>query len=207
MAFAAVLTLVLAAGVFLFWGELSATASRGLAEKEEKKSSSLPSLALSAIAESGAEAAMSLRASDVALPDAGLAEPYQIRAEVRTITPALADFGRQFGEKPFAEMAFPLFDGEQLQLTDLRLKRLGADSGVFRAKIKGDTEGGDVVLSYVRGAVAGRIHIPSLNRYFEIRSADGVNRSVLFQLDPAKMPACGTCASKARQTVAVTPKH
>ncbi|MDR2429840.1 MAG: hypothetical protein LBD14_02900 [Puniceicoccales bacterium] len=127
-------------------------------------------------------------------PDAAR-EPYKIREETRDIEgPSLMEVARQFKAGAALEMAFPLFDGEQVVLTDVRLESIDARSGVFLAKVHGEPGGGHVALSYVNDIMDGEIHIPSQNRYFILRTTGGgTPRNVLAQLDGAKMPRCGSC--------------
>lgn len=136
-----------------------------------------------------------MRANNATPTPAASREPYKIREETRDIEgPSLLEMARQFQTGAASEMAFPLFDGEQVLLTDVKLSLIDGRSGVFLAKVRGEPGGGHVALSYVNDIIDGEIHIPSQNRYFTLRTTGGdAPRNVLAQLDNEKMPRCGSC--------------
>jgi hypothetical protein len=146
----------------------------------------------------GVPARLAVTGSVTAVPRSDFVDPSYMREERREVVPNVSEFGRRYKDEPFKEMEFPLFDGESVQLTDVELRVLSPNEGVFLAKVKGDPSGGHFMLSYVGNAVSGTLHIPSQDRYFFIRNAspDGAVQSFNFlaQVDPDKMPKCGTCA-------------
>jgi hypothetical protein len=128
-----------------------------------------------------------------------VAQPWKIREEWRVLSESFLNIGnatRTTGKTP-EEIEFPLFDGESITLTHFRYRPQNApNKGAFLGEVKGENTG-HVLLSYVNNALVGTIHIPAQSRYYEIRNntPDGgaVSQVFLTQLDPAKMPTCGTC--------------
>jgi hypothetical protein len=127
-------------------------------------------------------------------------EPWKVREEWRELSVSFLDIGNRVrnGEPPPSELEFPLFDGNAVTLTDFEYRPQGlADEGVFFAKVKGEAAGGHVLFSYVKNALVGTIHVPSHSFYYEIRNntpqGGAASQIFLAQLDPIKMPRCGTC--------------
>jgi hypothetical protein len=127
------------------------------------------------------------------------AQPWKIREEWRVLSTSFLSIGnatRASGKAPEA-IEFPLFDGDSITLTNFQYRPQNApNKGAFLGEVKGENSG-HALLAYVNNALVGTIHIPSQARYYEIRNntPDGgaVSQVFLAQLDPAKMPACGTC--------------
>lgn len=121
------------------------------------------------------------------------AQDFILREEARRLSPSLAELGESYQAEGFEELEFPLFDGQVVVLNNLRFQKQGHQAGVFMASVAGDPDGGHVVLSYVREATAGMIHIPASGEYYEIRPTRESGHSILAKLDPSLMPECGTC--------------
>ncbi|EIP97262.1 hypothetical protein OpiT1DRAFT_01695 [Opitutaceae bacterium TAV1] len=137
----------------------------------------------------------------VPTPAAALAsEPWKLREEKIWLSQSFLDIGTRVrnGEAVPDELEFPIFDGSSLTFTGLRYHRLdSANEGIFTARVKGDPGGGHVLFSYVNHALSGVIHAPESGLALSIRNAtpQGGESSVIYlaQLDPEKMPVCGTC--------------
>jgi hypothetical protein len=160
-----------------------------------------------------ASAPVRITASNVIrTPDQDLAdEPWKIREERRELSESFLNIGNRVrsGEPAPAEVEFPLFDGKSVTLTDFEYHPQSLpNEGVFFAKVKGDVSGNHVLFSYVNNALVGAIHVPSLDLFFDIRNAtaQGGAASEIFlaQLNPAKMPVCGTCRPAANGGTAGT---
>jgi hypothetical protein len=131
--------------------------------------------------------------------------PWKKREEWRKMSVSLFDIGSAVrkGNPLPAEIEFPLFDGKSVTLNNLRFRpqRLTSD-GVFLAGIKGEDLGSHALLSYANNALTGEIHGPSGS--YTIRNntpKDGTASQIfLEQLDPSKMPPCGTCLQLANKT-------
>jgi hypothetical protein len=127
-------------------------------------------------------------------------EPYKLREEKLRLSGTIRSLGdrvRAGGALP-AELEFPTFDGGSLTLTNLEFRPQALpNEGVFFAKVKGETLGGHVLLSYVNNALVGAIHAPGLGVYLDIRNGTpqggAVSDIFMAQLDPSKMPTCGNC--------------
>jgi len=135
------------------------------------------------------------------------AEPWKMREDRMELREPLLAIGNgiRAGGAPPAEIVFPLFDGENITLTNIRFKPQRDDvAGVFIGQVA-DASGSatpysHALLSYYNGALVGDIHTAD-GRVFAIRNVNsereavpaGVNAIYLAQNDPAKMPVCGTC--------------
>lgn len=118
---------------------------------------------------------------------------YELRSETRQLSTAFSDLYRQHEVAAQTSLHFPLFDGNFLELKALRHQPMGRDQGVIFAKVDSEPEGGHILLSYVGTALAGMIHLPLRGEFYEIRTAPDGHSHILSQLDPEKMPSCGTC--------------
>ena len=135
------------------------------------------------------------------VPAAALTEePWKMREEWRELSVSFFDIGNRVrnGEPPPSELEFPLFDGGAITLTDFEYRPQALpNEGVFFAKVKGEPTGGHVLFSYVNNALVGTIHVPSKSYYYEVRNntpqGGAASQVFLAQLDPLKMPRCGTC--------------
>ncbi|MDR2513132.1 MAG: hypothetical protein LBD01_05005 [Puniceicoccales bacterium] len=124
-------------------------------------------------------------------------EQHKLRQERRELDTALLDLARRLETEPLARLDFPLFDGQQVHLVDIKHTAKDSTAGVFFAKVEGEAQGGHAILAYAKNALAGSIHLPSKGLYFLVHNAapqgEAPNQSFLIQLDPTKMPKCGTC--------------
>lgn len=118
---------------------------------------------------------------------------YELRCERRELSMAIPDLYRGDTSPPPESIHFPLFDDKFVRLQSLRHQSMGSNQGVVFAEAEGEPEGGHILLSYVGTALAGMIHLPSRGEFYEIRTAPDGQSHILTQLDPAKMPVCGTC--------------
>ena len=109
--------------------------------------------------------------SNVVAFEPGADEEYKIREERRDLSLSFLELAKHFSTEPIDRLDFPLFDGQQVHLTDITHKPHDATAGVFFAKVEGEPHGGHVVLAYVNNALAGSIHLPTKGLYFEIRNA------------------------------------
>jgi hypothetical protein len=148
-------------------------------------------------------------------PAAELAlEPWKLREEWRELSVSFLDIGTRVrnGEPPPSELEFPLFDGNSITLTDFEYRpQANPNEGAFFAKVKGEPEGGHVLFGYVNNALVGTIHVPSKSFYYEVRNntpqGGAASQVFLAQLDPAKMPRCGTCQPTLTTGPGTTPTH
>jgi hypothetical protein len=122
-------------------------------------------------------------------PEAG----YELRGEKRELSMAITDLYRGDSSPPPESLSFPLFDGKSVHLKALRHQSMGTEQGVVFAEADGELEGGHVLLSYVGTALAGMIHLPTRNEFYEIRTAPDGRSHILTQLNPEKMPVCRGC--------------
>lgn len=119
---------------------------------------------------------------------------YELRSEKRRFSSGINDLFSGNGTEHPKSLGFPLFEGRSLKLTHLRHQSMAADRGVVMAKAASVSDGGHILLSYVGDALAGAIHLPSRNEFYEIRTApDGVSH-ILSRIDPSMMPPCQGCA-------------
>ncbi len=118
---------------------------------------------------------------------------HELRSETRQMSAAISELYRQHEVAAQTSLHFPLFDGNFLELKALRHQPMGRDQGVIFAKVDSEPEGGHILLSYVGTALAGMIHLPLRGEFYEIRTAPDGRSHILSQLDPEKMPSCGTC--------------
>jgi hypothetical protein len=124
----------------------------------------------------------------------------EVHLEIRTPLRTIGDSIRN-GVTPPREISFPIFDSEDVLLTNIRYKPQNDNyAGVFIADVA-DADGkttiyGHALLSYVNNALVGDIHMPDGRRILiqnEKFSPEDANAIRLTQLDPAKIPGCGTC--------------
>ncbi|MDR1497469.1 MAG: hypothetical protein LBS59_03515 [Puniceicoccales bacterium] len=156
-----------------------------------------------------AAAPISIRvvADNITAQPAAELEAHHLRAEKRDLSESFLNIGERVKNGSTIEtLEFPLFDGESVQLANFEYRPQGGpNEGVFFASIKGEANRDHVLFSYVNNALTGTIHIPSQNRYYDIRNATpqggAKSQIILTQLDPAKMPRCGTCAPNSTQPV------
>jgi hypothetical protein len=116
-----------------------------------------------------------------------------LREQAQTMQPTLRELGQDFDALQFQTLKLPLFDSRMLVLEHVSHRAIGGSVGVFTGSVTGEPHGGHVVLSYVNDAVAATIHLPGTGESYEIRTgADGFSH-ILSQLDPTKIPPCGSC--------------
>lgn len=118
---------------------------------------------------------------------------HELRVEERALSVTIPELYRSDSTSPPETLRFPLFDGRSVLLKSLRHQPMGTGQGVLFAEADGEPQGGHVLLSYVGPALAGMIHLPARGEFYEIRTAPNGSSHILTQLDPDKMPACGTC--------------